>query len=188
MDFIYIVSGLPRSGTSMVMKMLELGGIEILADNHRTPDMDNPKGYFEYAPVKNLAQDSSWVHSAENKGIKVISHLLRFLPSEKKYKILFMLRPLQEILISQKLMLQRNNTPFSENLQTSLAHKLQDHLFKIRLWIVSQSHFECLFLHYHSIISNPQLWAKRISIFLEQSCNPHIMAEAVDRSLYRNKG
>src|SRR6056297_1410858 len=120
---IYIVSGLPRSGTSMLMKMLEAGGIEILTDHRRSPDTDNPKGYYEYEPVKDLAADASWLRETEEKGIKVISHLLPYLPNDQNYKVLFILRPIEEIMASQAKMLKhRGDSPDAAG-QDKLARK-----------------------------------------------------------------
>src|SRR5205807_2541464 len=102
---ITIVSGMPRSGTSMMMQMLAAGGLEILTDNIRTKDENNPKGYLEYQKVKNLANDNSWMREGENKVIKVIAQLLQYLPSDYQYKVVFMERDMEEIIQSQQIML-----------------------------------------------------------------------------------
>src|ERR671934_2987374 len=104
---IVIVSGLPRSGTSLMMQMLHAGGMPLLIDEQRPPDTDNPNGYWEYEPVKRLQQDNSWMHKAEGKAVKVVSALLQYLPPQHIYKIIFMQRPMQEVLASQAVMLER---------------------------------------------------------------------------------
>ena len=104
---IVIVSGLPRSGTSLMMQMLKAGGASLLIDEQRPADADNPNGYWEYTPVKRLSQDNSWMHQAEGKAVKVISALLQYLPPQHTYKIIFMQRPMQEVLASQAVMLER---------------------------------------------------------------------------------
>src|SRR5512136_2813877 len=106
---VVVVSGLPRSGTSMLMKMLEAGGLTLVTDGQRTADEDNPKGYYEVERVKDLANetDRAWLNAARGKGIKVISYLLKSLPADLNYKVLFIRRDLDEILASQKKMLAR---------------------------------------------------------------------------------
>src|SRR5688572_29274329 len=89
---IVVVSGLPRSGTSMAMKMLEAGGLVVVTDNVRTADDDNPRGYYEDERVKDLARDANrtWLRDARGKAIKIISFLLKDLPPDNNYKVLFM--------------------------------------------------------------------------------------------------
>ena len=106
---VIIVSGLPRSGTSMMMRMLEAGGVNLVVDNVRGADDDNPKGYYEDERIKNLKEDNSWLDELNDKAIKIISLLLYHLPKTKEYKIIFMLRDMKEILSSQKKMLERQN-------------------------------------------------------------------------------
>ncbi|MDZ7833036.1 MAG: sulfotransferase domain-containing protein [Desulfobacterales bacterium] len=184
---IYIVSGLPRSGTSMLMKMLEAGGIEILTDYRRTADVDNPKGYFEYEAIKKLAEDAEWINHIEAKGIKVISHLLPYLPRTQSYKVLFVLRPIEEVMLSQARMLERTGDTAGLEDQDKLARKFKDHLYTIRLWIAKQAHMECLFIKYRDIINAPQEYAEKISAFIQVPCNIQAMADVVDSRLYRNK-
>src|SRR5262247_1316470 len=104
---IVVVSGLPRSGTLLMMQMLQVGGMSLLTDALRSVDADNPNGYWEYEPVKRLQQDNSWIPKAEGKAVKVISALLQYLPPQHTYKIIFMQRPMQEVLVSQTVMLER---------------------------------------------------------------------------------
>ena len=91
-DVVTIVSGLPRSGTSMMMKMLEAGGIELLIDRVRVADADNPKGYYEFERVKQIETDQAWLPEAQGKAVKMISALLRHLPADCRYRIIFMER------------------------------------------------------------------------------------------------
>ena len=113
--FVTVVSGLPRSGTSMMMKMIEAGGIAPLTDKIRRADDDNPKGYFEFERVKKMPDgDTAWVEDAQGKAVKVIAALLEYLPQEYTYKVLFMRRSMDEILASQKQMLIRSEKPTDE--------------------------------------------------------------------------
>ena len=106
-EIVTVVSGLPRSGTSMMMRMLEAGGMEPVTDDLRTADEDNPKGYYEFERVKDLERDQAWLEDARGRFVKVISMLLRHLPSGHRYKIIFMRRKMEEILASQRQMLVR---------------------------------------------------------------------------------
>ena len=110
-QIITIVSGLPRSGTSMMMKMLEAGGMQVLTDHIRTADEDNPKGYYEFERVKQIEHDQAWLPDAQGKVVKMISALLKHLPSSYTYKVIFMRRNIDEILASQKQMLIRRGEP-----------------------------------------------------------------------------
>ena len=89
-QIIKIVSGLPRSGTSLMMQMLDSGGMEVVTDNIRTADVDNPKGYYEFERVKKIKEDSSWLKDTRGKVFKMVSMLLYDLPSDEEYKIIFM--------------------------------------------------------------------------------------------------
>jgi hypothetical protein len=102
---ITIVSGLPRSGTSLMMQMLEAGGMDILTDGIRKIDKNNPWGYYEFEKVKNLGKDNSWLNLCNGKVVKIISILLYDLPTDRKYNVIFMKRNLQEVLASQRKML-----------------------------------------------------------------------------------
>ena len=123
-----IVSGLPRSGTSMLMKMLEAGGMDILADDVRIPDDDNPQGYYEYEKVKNMKNDTQWLGLAEGKAVKIVSHLLHHLPDTKTYKVIFMKRNLEEVIASQNKMLERTGKPMSPVNDAKLIDLFENHL------------------------------------------------------------
>lgn len=119
---VVIVSGLPRSGTSMMMSMLKAGGMELLVDSQRKADDDNPKGYYELEKVKNLRHDNSWLNEASHKAVKVISILLYQLPEDIRYKIIFIKRNLDEVLASQQLMLERRGNSLPDK-QTNIMMK-----------------------------------------------------------------
>jgi hypothetical protein len=182
-----IVSGLPRSGTSMLMKMLEAGGVEIVTDNLRKPDHDNPKGYYEYEKVKQLQKDSAWLYTMHGKAIKVISFLLYHLPVSLPYKVLFMQRNMQEILTSQKKMLDRLGQQNDTVSDSALAQKFETHLQKITKWITTQKNMDCLSVNYNKILEDPATGASEIQHFLQQPLNIENMVSAVDPSLYRNR-
>jgi len=184
---VVIVSGLPRSGTSMMMKMLEAGGMPLVIDGIRTADEDNPKGYYEFERVKQLDKgDTAWVADAQGKAVKVISALLEYLPPEYEYRVLFMNRRMSEVLASQRKMLERRGEK-SEISDERLAELLRKHVQQVKLWLARQPNFEMLDLDYNAMLMDPQPWAEQINAFLGGGLDVRAMVEVVDPSLYRNR-
>jgi hypothetical protein len=185
-DFIAIVSGLPRSGTSMMMRMLDSGGMEVVVDNIRKPDQDNPAGYYEFEKVKKIKDDSTWLDSIYGKVVKMVSMLLYSLPSDKPYKVIFMKRDMTEILISQKIMLERKRAKDAKS-DEEMAGCFIKHLNEIEKWLGEQTNMNVLYVNYNDIVENPVKNARLVNEFLECNLNIEKMAEAVDKSLYRNR-
>ena len=185
---VVVVSGLPRSGTSMAMKMIEAGGLEIVADHVRTADEDNPKGYFEDERVKDLGGggDTSWVGCARGKAIKVVSSLISHLPAANAYRVVFMLRNLHEVLASQAKMLDRRGE-VSETDDQRMMESYQKHLDKVRFQLRFRSNFETLYVKYTEAVADPRRAAARINAFLGGGLDVELMVAAVDGSLYRNR-
>jgi len=184
---VVIVSGLPRSGTSMMMKMLEAGGMELIIDGIRTADEDNPKGYYEFERVKQLDKgDTAWVAGAQGKAVKVIAALLEYLPSEYTYQVLFMNRRMPEVLASQRKMLERRGEK-SEISDEKLAALLRKHVQQVKAWLAGQPNFEMLELDYNAMLVDPEPWAERINAFLGGKLDVQAMVEVVDPNLYRNR-
>ena len=188
-DDIIVVSGLPRSGTSMLMGMLEAGGVEILTDLVREADEDNPKGYFEFEPVKQLAEDrsKSWLEDAPGKAVKVISELLKELPSDFSFRLIFVNRHLEEVIASQNKMLVRRGEPPDGGDDEKMMLLFERHLGKVNQWIDRQSHFEVIFLDYQKVLEDPTGQAEKIKAFLQRELDVTKMARVVDRELYRNR-
>jgi Sulfotransferase domain len=184
---IIIVSGLPRSGTSLMMQMLQAGGLEILADHHRPADADNPRGYFEYEPVKALARDNSWLPKAEGQAVKVISALLTYLPPYLSYKIILMKRPLVEVLASQKQMLQRLGRQGSTAAETDLGKIFARQLAETERRLGAWDYAEVLVVHYHQVLQEPEAGAGAVAKFLGLPLDISAMSQAVDPSLYRQR-
>jgi predicted AlkP superfamily phosphohydrolase/phosphomutase/Flp pilus assembly protein TadD len=180
---IYIVSGLPRSGTSMMMQMLHAGGLNILTDNLRSNDDSNPKGYMEFEKVKKLAQDSSWINEADGKVLKVIAQLLQHLPNTHNYKIVFMQREMNEVLKSQQKMLGRDTSTFP----MGLADTFQKQLERSKTIVSSMPNMEIMYVNYSDIIENPFEQAENVNAFLGLDLNMNDMVNAVDKNLYRTK-
>lgn len=182
-SIIYVVSGLPRSGTSMMMQMLQAGGLEALTDQLRTEDENNPKGYLEFEKVKALAKDNSWIGESQGKVVKVIAQLLRFLPANFRYKIIFMQRDMQEVLTSQQKMLGKDTNA----IPSTLADVFSKQLAATEAWIKTQPNMEILYLNYSDIVADPAKNAAQINHFLGNILDPERMVSAVDGGLYRNK-
>jgi hypothetical protein len=188
-DFITIVSGLPRSGTSMMMKMLESGNMEILSDNERKPDIDNPRGYYELEKVKTLAEDNQWLGSARGKVIKVVSPLLPhlFLEQSLRYKIIFMLRSLDEILASQEKMAERLHHRTGTVQSSILKQNFSVHLEEIRNWMEQHNSIEFTYINYSDVISYSAAVADDVCRFLGLSLDREKMTTVADRELYRHR-
>ncbi len=185
---IIIVSGLPRSGTSMMMKMLEAAGFEILTDNLRTADDNNPKGYYEFERVKQLKQgDFDWLPRAQGKVVKIISALLEYLPNQYQYKIIFMHRNMEEVLSSQRQMLVRDGKQDDNVPDAKLAELYGEHLKKIETWLEHQSNMSTLFISYNQVLHDPETDLNRLNQFLGGNLALKPMLLVVDKNLYRER-
>ena len=184
---ITIVSGLPRSGTSLMMQMLEKGGMQVATDGRRQADEDNPRGYYEVEDVKRLQTDASWIPEMRGQALKVISQLLFSLPSTEKYQVLFMQRDLEEVLASQAAMLARSGKAGAGSVEM-LRKAFTAHLQKLESWLPQQEHIELLRLPYAEVVSEPEQAAEQVAGFLGVELNTEAMASAVDVGLYRNRG
>jgi Sulfotransferase domain len=184
---ITVVSGLPRSGTSMMMKILEAGGMEIFTDNERSADEDNPKGYYELEQVKALKDgDSTWIKDAPGKVVKVISSLLEFLPPDYKFKIIFMRREIAEILASQRQMLLRRGET-SEVDDGKMTEIFQEHLKRVRVWLANQPNMDVLYVDYNALMADPAPEINNVADFLGLNENLNAMLAVPDAKLYRQK-
>jgi hypothetical protein len=184
---ITIVSGLPRSGTSLMMQMLVAGGMTPLADGERKADADNPRGYLEWERIKQLPTDPSCIVEAEGKVVKAISKLLLSLPSGHEYRIVFMQRPLPEVLASQDEMLRRRGT-FKDGVDSAIiTGAFQKHLREVDTWFNGKPYVKILRVLYHEVLGDPKNAAERLAQFLEVNLNVDAMIQEVDPSLYRNR-
>jgi hypothetical protein len=185
---VIVVSGLPRSGTSMVMNMLDSGGVPVLTDGIRSPDDSNPRGYFEYEPVKELGQegDRSWVLLARGKAVKIISFLLTRLPETCDYRVVFMQRGLDEIIASQNQMLARRGEPAGAD-EATMRNVYAQHLRQMERFLASRRCFRTLPVGYRDVVDDPERQAWRIREFLDRSLDVARMTATVDRQLYRNR-
>ncbi len=181
-NYITVVSGTPRSGTSLMMQMLNAGGIPAFTDNRRAPDVHNPLGYFEYEAVKSLARDASWMASARGKAVKVIYRLLRFLPPEFEYRVIFMGRELGEVLASQRDMLRALGDAAADQDTERMLAVFESEMDEARAWLAAQSNIRTFFAPYGEIVANPEQWTGELSRFLD-GLDVGPMAASVDARL-----
>ncbi len=185
---VVIVSGLPRSGTSLMMNMLQSGGVPVVTDQIRTADEDNPKGYYEFERSKALKEgDFTWVEEAGGKAVKVISALLRYLPAEYDYKVIFMLRDLQEVLDSQRQMLIRRGQNPDSVPDAEMKLIYQKHLAGVKAWLANQANFQVLEIPYSQLFVTPQENVAQICAFLERGLDAAAMQAVIDVNLYRQR-
>ncbi|MDL1909432.1 sulfotransferase domain-containing protein [Chloroflexi bacterium CFX6] len=187
-DYIIIVSGLPRSGTSMMMKMLEAGGQPILTDNLREADANNPNGYYEFERVKQLPEgDYGWVLDAKGKVVKIVTGLIMHLPSDYNFKVVFMQRAMKEVLSSQKKMLGRLGREDDKVEDEKMKKIYQEHLKQVNAWIAKQPNIEVLYVNYNTMIGDPLDSLKKVNEFLGGGMDVNVMAGVVNRELYRER-
>ena len=186
MEPLYIVSGLPRSGTSLMMRMLQAAGLPVVSDGERRADEDNPRGYYEYERVKQLPEDIGWLSECRGKAVKVISRLLVQLPDTEAYQVVFMRRTIDEILRSQEKMLERRGVEE----QTDPAEMKRNfilHLAEVEAFLASQPHFGVLFVSYNRLVGAPDGQVARVAEFLGRAHRAEAMRAAVEPSLYRQR-
>ncbi|MBE0411120.1 MAG: sulfotransferase family protein [Anaerolineales bacterium] len=185
---ITVVSGLPRSGTSLMMKMLEAGGMELLIDNIRKPDKDNPKGYYEFERVKQLDKgDIEWLADAQGKVVKIIATLLPYLPDIFEYRILFMRRKMTEILASQRKMLLHRGTDPDNITDEQMSQVFEKHIRKVEEWLSARSNILRLDVDYNKLLVNPFPVIDQVNQFLSKELDFEQMLEIIDPNLYRQR-
>jgi hypothetical protein len=184
-DYLTIVAGLPRSGTSVTMQMIAAGGIEPLTDNVRKADVDNPKGYLEFEPVKKTREDSSWVPTGVGRVVKMVYRLLYDLPPDFTYRVVFTRRKIEESLASQRKMLQRLGKPAPPPDEKMLA-LFRKQLADCDAWLARQPNFSAVNVDYNQLVIEPRPFAEWISDFLD-GLDVEAMVAVVDPALYRNR-
>jgi hypothetical protein len=182
---IIIVSGLPRSGTSLMMQLLDAGGVEVVTDNLRTADTDNPRGYYEFEKVKQVKRDASWLPDIRGKAVKMVSQLLLDLPPTERYRVVIMERDFTEMLDSQERMLQHLGRPAIP--RETIIPAYTSHLERVHQWLQRQPHFAALRVRYKALVERPQTEIARVNEFLGGRLDVCRAVGAVDPSLYRNR-
>jgi hypothetical protein len=182
---ITIISGLPRSGTSLMMQMLAASGMPVLSDGERQADIDNPRGYYEWERIKRLPQDPNCIDEAEGKAVKVISQLLFALPTGRNYRIIFLERPLPEVVASQAEMILRRGTSGAALSPAALIAGLQAHKNQVNAWLQHRPEIVLCRVEYREVLHDPRLASEAVQRFLNRALDVESMAQQVDPSLYR---
>ena len=184
---IVVVSGLPRSGTSMAMKMLDAGGMPIVTDGVRSADISNPNGYYEFEPVKDLERgDAAWLSDARGKAVKIVSPLLTYLPESFDYQVIFMRRPLAEIVASQHAMLDARGSERGSD-ESRSAELYEAHLAQVERFLQRRRCFSTVMIEYAQVLADPRGQAERIQAFLGRRLDTARMAAVADPALHRNR-
>jgi hypothetical protein len=185
---ITVVAGLPRSGTSMLMRMLSFGGLPVLSDTVRRADVDNPLGYFEYDKAKRLREeDQSWLAGARGKVVKIVAQLVPGLPTAYRYNVIFIERDLGEVLASQRAMLDRSGRKGAALSEDQLQTAFRAQLSSVKAWLRDHTNARTLLVRYSEILSEPAAGAARIDEFLGGGLDRTAMAQAVDTRLWRQR-
>lgn len=195
---ITIVSGLPRSGTSLMMQMLVAGGMEALFDDQKQADADNPRGYFEWERIKQLPKDPGCIAEAEGKVVKVVSRLLLSVPESHECRVLFMRRPLAEVIASQNEIVRRRGTYkegteparcryFSGVMPKVMSEAFEKHLQEVYVWLDDKPHVKMLPVEYLDVLIRPRVIGQQIADFLGMALDVDAMERQVDHTLYRNR-
>ena len=186
--YLTIVSGLPRSGTSLMMQMLEAGGLPALTDGVRAADVDNPKGYYEFEPVKTTKEDPSWVSAGVGNVVKMVHLLLLDLPAGFDYRVVFLRRDLDEVVTSQDIMLQRRDESAGSISRDRLKKVYTGQISTVKEHMHTHAdRFKFIEVDYNGIVTDPGPWVQKISLFLSDLDTAR-MLETVDPTLYRNRG
>lgn len=183
---ITIVSGLPRCGTSLMMRMLEMSGLPVLVDGVREADEDNPRGYYELEAVKQVAKDASFLDDADGKVFKMVSQLLPDLPRSRDYKVVFMRRDMAEMMASQNKMLERRGEPLAGD-DEKIVGLFEKHLEQMQSWLESARHIDVLYVSYNELMVEPGPIIEQVNEFLGGQLDTEAMASAIDKNLYRQR-
>ncbi len=184
---ITIVAGLPRSGTSLMMQMLDAGGMPVLTDQIRQPDDDNPRGYYEFEAVKTVKEEPDWLEQAPGHAVKMVYRLLYDLPAGYAYRVVFTRRKLEEVVASQETMLQRNGKGASAVDEAQLVDIYRRQLQQFDAWIESRPNFSILYVDHHEVLADTERVARELNQFLGGQLNEEAMIRVPDRSLHRQK-
>lgn len=186
-DYVTIVSGLPRSGTSMAMRILSEGGITPLIDEIRKADEDNPRGYYEFEPVKQTKKDASWLRKAPGMVVKMVYRLLYDLPGDYQYRVVFMKRRLEEVIASQNVMLDRLGKAGGGLSDDQLMPTFRKEIEKVETWLASQPNFKTLYVDYNQVLADGSGPVHAINDFLGGDLDTKKMLAVVDPKLYRQR-
>jgi hypothetical protein len=184
---ITIVSGLPRSGTSMMMRMLDKGGLPALTDEFREADEDNPRGYYEFEPVKKTREDASWLDSANGKVVKMVHLLLLDLPLDREYHVIMTRRHLDEVIRSQNVMLDRKGKSGDDLSAETIKGVFEAQLRQVDEYLRDHDNFKTVYVNYNEMINDPKPTVTAVNEFLGGFLDTAAMAAVVEPGLYRQR-
>jgi hypothetical protein len=182
MKEILLVTGLPRSGTSLMMQIVDKAGIEVLSDGKRESDISNPEGYFELEAVKKIVTNNSFLKEAVGKAVKIVAPLPLFIDQTLSYKVIFMKRSIDEVLKSQEIMLNKDQQSEREKFATIFS----SHIDKTQRFFTDKN-IPFLEVNYEQLIQYPEEEIERLVDFLEIEANKEMMLSAIKPELYRNR-
>lgn len=188
---IVIVSGLPRSGTSVMMQMLVAGGVPALTDGARVADTDNPRGYYEFERAKKIKTDQGWLSEARGKVVKMVHVLLLDLPRDvagQEYAVVFMRRNLDEVVKSQGVMLERSGKKGGNIAPEQLKTVYLQQIDRVLKDMAGRKNVRLMEVDYRDVVGDPAATARRVAEFVGGGMDVGAMAGAVDGGLYRNRG
>jgi hypothetical protein len=171
----------------MMMRMLEAGGMSALTDDLRIADEDNPRGYYEFEPVKEIERDASWLEDAQGRVVKMVAALLKHLPPEHTYRIVFMRRKVEQVLASQRTMLEHRGEPTDQVSDERMAALYRKHVQRIEAWLSEQPNIEVLYVDYGQVLADPVGEARRVNLFFEGALDEDRVAAVVEPALYRQR-
>ena len=182
MEEIIVVTGLPRSGTSLMMQILAKSNLPILSDGKRESDINNPEGYYELEAVKGIVRDNSFLNEAKGKVVKIVAPLPTFMNKNLKYKVVFMRRDMDQILRSQEKMLEKDQASEREKFRTIYEF----HLKKTYQFFKDNS-IPFIDINYSKLIEQPEVELAILKDFCSLNCDVNDLIEVVKPELYRNK-
>ena len=186
-DHVTIVSGFPRSGTSMMMQILQAGGMPVLCDDISRANEHNPRGYLEYSKTRTIVKDSSWIKDAKGMAIKVMAVHLRFIPPEHNYRVIFMRRNVDEIIFSREIMSRKSGRSIAIGVPEFNPEWYNRILNRCSEWMLSQNNIVTYYCDYNDMISNTKEGIDRLNDFLIPNLDTNAMISAVDPKLYRQR-
>ncbi len=183
-DTVIVVSGLPRTGTSMMMQVLQAGGVRILDDQHREADASNARGYCEDRRVKSLHRDATWLEEAQGKAVKIVAPLIPHLrySSGLHYGVIFMDRDLREVLQSQQVMLQKLGRGGSGGSDRQLEQVFRSQLKMVQR-VLREHGVPVLTVRYQDCLREPERIVAAVDHFLGGGLDQAAMIRAIDRDL-----
>ena len=170
----------------MMMQMLHTGGLPCITDELREADISNPKGYCEFEKGKGLRTDNSWLPEAKGKAIKIISHLLSCLPPELDYKVVFMERNLDEVLASQRKMLENQGRSEGDPSDKRLSQIFAKQLYQVKK-MLDDRQIPTLFVGYRDALEDPVEISTKLQAFLGKNLDQQAMKDVVDYNLYHQR-